>query len=162
MLKDLISALILLLIAFAYYYLSGDINPSALADEVGAEGLPVIYAMLLGTLALVLAAKALVAWRFISTDQKRSVNDLAGESPKVLRATGMLGIGIVYVAAVTFVGYLISLTAVIALVARYQGERWGWRLAGIALGGGVTFWIFFDRVLGVDTPPGFWPLLLGG
>ena len=38
----------------------------------------------------------------------------------MLRAAGMLGIGIVYVAAVTFMGYLISLTAVIALVARYQ------------------------------------------
>ena len=63
MLRDLISALILLLIAFAYYYLAGDINQSALADEVGAEGLPVIYATLLGTLALVLAAKALIAWR---------------------------------------------------------------------------------------------------
>ena len=74
----------------------------------------------------------------------------------------MLAIGIAYVVAVNFVGYLMALTAVIALVALYQGERMGWRLGGIAIGGGVAFWILFDRVLGIDMPSGFWPALYGG
>ena len=177
MLKDLIGALILLLIGAGYYYLASDIllligagyyylasdiNPSALDDEIGAAGLPKVYATLLAALALALAAKALIVWRFMRTDGKHPINDLEGEGRKLLRAAGMLGIGIAYVAVVTFSGYLISLAAVIALVALYQGERAGWRLARIAAGGGVAFWIFFDRVLGIDMPPGFWPALWGG
>ena len=104
----------------------------------------------------------LIVWRFMRTDPERPINDLEGEGRKLLRAAVMLGIGIAYVAAVRFSGYLISLAAVIALVALYQGERVGWRLARIALGGGVAFWIFSDRVLGIDMPPGFWPALWGG
>ncbi len=162
MLKDLIGALILLLTGAVYYYLASDINQSALDDEIGAAGRPVVYATLLAAIALALAAKALIVWRLMRTDPERPFNDLEGEGRKLWRAAGMLGIGIAYVAAVRFSGYLISLAAVIALVALYQGERAGWRLARIALGGGVAFWIFFDRVLGIDMPPGFWPALWGG
>ena len=162
MLKDLSSALILLLIAIGYFYLTGDINESALADEIGAAGLPVVYATVLATLALVLAAKALVGWRFMPTGGKGPNNDLAGEGRKLWRAAGMLGIGIAYVGVVVFSGYLIAMAALIALVALYQGERVGWRLARIAVGGAVAFWIFFDQVLGADMPSGFWPVLWGG
>jgi hypothetical protein len=162
MLKDLISALILLLIALGYYVLTGDINPSALADEIGAAGVPVIYATLLAMIALSLAANALIEWRFTRAAPNQPINDLQGEGLKLFYAAGMLAIGIVYVAAVTFLGYLISIAGVIACVALYQGERVGWRLARIAIGGGITFWIFFDRLLGVDMPPGFWRGLVGG
>ena len=162
MLKDLISALILLLIALGYYVLTADINPSALADEIGAAGVPVVYATLLATVALILAAKALIGWRFTRADGPVPINDLQGEGRKLFGAAGMLAIGIAYVAAVTFIGYLISIAAVIACVALYQGERVGWRLAGIAVGGGIAFWMFFDRLLGIDMPPGFWLALGGG
>ena len=162
MLKDLISALFLLLIAVGYYFLSSDINPSALDDEIGAGGLPAVYALLLAAIALTLAAKALIVSRFISTEVTHPVNDLEDDGRKLLRAAGMLGIGITYVVAVRFSGYSIALAVLIALAALYQGERAGWRLVRIAVGGGIAFWIFFDRVLGVDTPPGFWPALWGG
>ncbi len=162
MLKDLIGALILLLIALGYYYLASDISQSALADEIGAAGLPVVYATLLAAIALTLAAKTLVGWRFIRISGEHPINDLQGAGGKLLRAAGMLAIGMAYVAAVTFIGYFISLAAVIALVALYQGEQIGWRLARIAIGGAVAFWIFFDLLLGIDMPSGFWPLLWRG
>ena len=73
----------------------------------------------------------------------------------------MLAIGVAYLAVVAVAGYLLTLVAIIALVALYQGERMGWRLAGIAAGGGVLFFVFFDRLLGVDMPAGLWPMLLG-
>ena len=92
MLKDLIGALILLLIGVGYYYLASDINPSALDDEIGAAGLPKVYATLLAALALALAAKALIVWRFMRTDGEHPINDLEGEGRKLLRAAGMLGI----------------------------------------------------------------------
>ena len=162
MLKDLIGALILLLIAFGYYVLTGNINPSALADEIGAAGVPLVYATLLAAIALTLAAKALISWRLIRSDVTQPINDLQGEGRKLRGAAGMLAIGIGYIAAVTIVGYMISIAAVIACVALNQGERVGWRVARIAIGGGMAFWIFFDRLLGVDLPPGFWPALWGG
>jgi len=162
MLKDLIGALILLLIALGYYYLTSDISQSALADEIGAAGLPVVYATLLAATALTLAAKKIIGWRFMRVNGEHPINDLQGTSGKLLRATGMLAIGIAYVAAVTFIGYLISLAAMIALVAHYQGEQINWRLARMAIGGAVAFWIFFDLLLGIDMPSGFWPRLWGG
>ena len=161
MLKDLIGALILLLIASGYYVLTGDINSSALADEIGAAGVPVVYAILLAAIALSLAAKALIRRRFTRAGDLEPINDLQGEGRKLSGAAGMLAIGIAYVGAVTFVGYLISIATVIACVALYQGERVGWRLARIAIGGGITFWIFFDRLLGIDMPSGFWSALGG-
>ena len=159
MLKDLLAALILLLIAAGYYVVAGDINQSALADEIGAAGVPVVYATLLAAIALALAAKAMIQWRFTRAASGHQINDLQGEGRKLSGAAGLLAIGLAYVAAVTFVGYLISIVAVIACVALYQGERPGWRLARIAIGGGLGFWIFFDRLLGVDMPPGFWTAL---
>ena len=162
MLKDLISALVLLPVAVGYYTLASGIGQSALDDEIGAGGLPVIYATLLAAIALALAAKALIAWRFLPAGRNHRDHGLEGEGRKLLRAAGMLGIGVAYVGGVTFGGYPVSLAAAIALVALYQGEPAGWRLARIAVGGAAVFWIFFDRLLGIDMPPGFWPALWGG
>ena len=162
MLKDLIGALILLLIALGYYYLASDISQSALADEIGAAGLPLVYATLLAAIALTLAAKTIIGWRFMRVNGEHPINDLQGANRKLLRAAGMLAIGMVYVAVVTVIGYLISLAAVIALVAHYQGEQIDWRLARIAICGAVAFWIFFDLLLGIDMPSGFWPGMWGG
>ena len=156
---DLIAAAVLLIVAAGYFVASGEINRSALADEVGAAGVPVVYAATLAGLAVALAIKALIAAKFGGGTSRDG--DSAGVRRRLLRAAGMLAIGIAYLAVVAVAGYLLTLVAVIALVALYQGERMGWRLAGIAVGGGVLFFVFFDRLLGVDMPTGLWPMLLG-
>ena len=157
--KDLIGALFLLLVAAGYYAAAGGINQSALADEVGASGLPIVYAIALAALAIALAVKALLSLRPVR--RAGAGNNLGGEGKKLIRAAGMLAIGIGYVAVVELSGYTLTLVAVIALVAIYQGERADRRLAGIAVGGGVLFFVFFDLVLGIDMPAGFWPRLTG-
>jgi putative tricarboxylic transport membrane protein len=165
MLKDLVTAAILLLVAIGYYSAALDINQSALADELGAAGLPILYAILLGALALVLVAKALVGWRFrrvAGTHAVHAFNDLQGEGRRFLHAAGMLSIGLLYLLLVRFAGYVITLMTVIALVALYQGERASWRLGATTLFGAVAFWILFDLILGIETPAGFWPRLWGG
>ena len=183
--KDLLTALILLLVAGGYYAGSRGINQSALADEVGAAGLPIAYASALAALALALIVKTFVTWRFVGltgvrAGSRASVryegraevraegrsgagvgNEFRGEGARLLRAAGMLAIGVGYVAAVNFTGYALALVAVIAMVAVYQGERMDWRLAGIAVGGGALFFVFFDQVLGIDMPVGVWPSLAG-
>ena len=158
---DLLGALFLLLVAGGYYAASLGINESALADEVGAAGLPIVYATALAALAIALAVKALLSVRIARRTAAGPAADLRGEGKKLLRASGMLAVGIGYVAIVDIVGYALSLVAVIALVAAYQGERMDWRLAGIAAGGGALFFAFFDLVLGIDMPAGVWPRLAG-
>lgn len=159
--KDLICALLLLMAAGGYYAASLGIGRSALADEVGATGLPNVYTAALAALAIALAIKSFLGRRFEDGAGRGSSNDLRGEGAKLLRAAGMLAIGVGYVATVNFTGYALTLVAVIASVAVYQGERMNWRLAGIAVGGGVLFYGFFSLVLGIDMPAGFWPAVLG-
>jgi len=156
--RDLAGAILLLLVAAGYYALAGGINPSALDDGVGAAGIPSIYAALVAAMGLALAARAAAA-RWLG----RAAPRLAGaESRRLLGAAGMLGIGVAYVAVVAFVGYPLALAGALAGAALYQGERAGWRLALIALAGGAAFWLFFDGLLRLDMPSGFWPALWGG
>ena len=157
--KDLICALLLLLAAGSYFVASLGINRSALADEVGATGVPTAYAVALAALAIALAVKALLSRRFATGAGRGADGGLRNEGRKLIRAVGMLAIGIGYLIVVDFVGYALTLVAVIALVAIYQGERMDRRLACIALGGGALFFVFFDLVLGIDMPAGFWPQL---
>ena len=159
--RDLLGALILLLVAGGYYAASHGINRSALSDEVGAAGLPVVYAGALTALALALAIKALVSRRLAGRSGADAGDDLRGEGRKLLRAAGMLAIGVGYIVVVDIAGYLLSVMAVIALVAVYQGERMDRRLAALAIGGGALFFVFFILVLGIDMPAGIWPALAG-
>ena len=112
--KDLLTALILLLVAGGYYAGSRGINQSALADEVGAAGLPIAYASALAALALALIVKTFVTWRFVGLTGVRAGsragvryegraevraegrsgagvgNEFRGEGARLLRAAGML------------------------------------------------------------------------
>ena len=156
--RDLAGAVLLLLVAAGYYALASGINPSALDDGVGAAGIPFIYAALVTALGLALAARAAAARWF-----GRAAPRLAGvENRRLLRAAVMLGIGVAYAAVVGFLGYPLALAGVLAGAAFYQGERPGRRLVRIALAGGTAFWLFFDGVLRLGMPSGFWPALWGG
>ena len=156
--KDLAGAVLLLLVATGYYAFAGGINPSALDDGVGAAGIPFIYAAMVAAMGLALAAKAAAARWF-----GRAASRLADvESRRLLGAAVMLGIGVAYVAVVAVLGYPLALAGVLAGAALYQGERPGWRLVRIGLGGGAAFWLFFDGVLRLGMPSGFWPALWGG
>ena len=156
--QDLAGAVLLLLVAAGYYALAGGINPSALDDGVGAAGIPLIYVAMVAATGLALAAKAAAARWF-----GRAAPQLGGaESRRLLGAAVMLGIGVAYVAVVGFLGYPLAVAGVLAGAALYQGERPGWRLARVAVAGGAAFWLFFDGLLRLDMPSGFWPALWGG
>ena len=159
MTKDSVGALGLLLIALGYYYLATEINQSALADEIGAAGVPVVYAALLVGLALALALKAVMSPRRRRSEFGPEQHTRRDDGRTLGRAAGMLLIGVGYLASITVMGYVVSLAGLIALVALYLGERAGWRLAGIAMGGAIAFWVLFDRVLGIEMPSGLWSAL---
>jgi hypothetical protein len=143
--KDLISSAILLALAGLYYLVATGIPTSTLEDEVGPRGLPVVLAALLAMVAIVIGTRALVT---------APVN---GEAPKDAeapwtRAIGMWLIGAAYIPVADFVGYWPALLLLISVVALYEGMKFSWRIAAVALGGATFFWLLFSVLLGVRVP----------
>jgi len=150
MVRDLTCAIVLLAIAGAYYVLASGIGRSALADEVGPAGLPIAYATLLAALGLALAVKTLVAAKLTRADVSR-----AGKSQPafvLLRAAGALGIGALYVALVSWLGYWLSLLLLLPAMAAYQGTPFSRKMLLISVLGATAFWCIFVWLLGIPMP----------
>ena len=152
MARQLTCSVILLMIAAGYYSVASHIGRSALADEVGPAGLPVVYALVLATVALALAATALFRPLLLRTV---AASAAAGEPTLgflLRRAGGVFAIGVGYVLIVPLAGYFLTLVLVIAAMALYQGERASARLATAAVAGAAVFWLLFVGLLGVPMP----------
>ncbi len=152
MARQLTCSAILLLIAAGYYSVASQITRSALADEVGPAGLPVVYALVLATVALALAAKAVFRPLLLRTVD---VTAAAGEPTLgflLRRAGGVFAIGVGYVLIAPLAGYFLTLVGVIVAMALYQGERASTRLATIAVAGAALFWLLFVQLLGIPMP----------
>jgi putative tricarboxylic transport membrane protein len=150
MARDFTCATVLLAIAVGYYTLASGIGRSALADEVGPAGLPLVYAALLAALAAALAIKTV--FRYVLA--RRGSARVPGPSPGFVlaRAAGTLGIGAGYVLLVTVLGYWLSLALLLPAMAVYQGKRPDARLGLIAIGGATSFWLLFVWLLGIPMP----------
>jgi len=150
MVRDLTCSAALLAVAGGYYALASRIGRSALADEVGPAGLPVVYAATLAVLALALAAKTLLRPALLSAE------DATSRQPELRRtlgrAAGVFAIGVGYLLLVPMAGYFLTLALVIGGTALYFGARPSPRLAGIAIAGAATFWVVFVRLLGIPMP----------
>ena len=145
--RDLVFGAACLALAAGYYLMAAAIPESALSDTVGAQGLPKTYAIVLGGLSLVLVVRSA---------RQRSTTSVA---VPLARIGGMLLIGIVYLAAVPWLGYVLSLTSLIAATTYYQGGGLTARTGVVALSGAIFFWVLFVAVLGIPHPPGIWPSL---
>jgi len=151
--RDLVCSVVLLVVATGYYYLASGIASSALADEVGAAGLPTIYAFALGSIGLIMALQAVVKGLL----NRVEVGEAVDLGLMLRRAGGVLGIGIGYLLIVSVVGYMIALVIVLAAMLIYFGERASGRIALAATVGAGLFWVLFDRLLGIPMP-GIWGL----
>jgi hypothetical protein len=149
--RDLMFGAFCLALAIGYYLMAAAIPESALSDTVGAQGLPQTYAIVLAVLSLMLIARSIAGARI----------ELPGATHRLpgLRIAGMLGIGILYLVAVPWLGYVLALTGLIAATTYYQGGGLNWRVAVVALSGALFFWVLFVAVLGIAHPPGIWPSL---
>jgi putative tricarboxylic transport membrane protein len=147
--KDALGGGVLLLLAATYYWATLQIADSSLSDEVGAQGLPRILAFLLTGLALLILVRGfLVSRKRMATDTETA--DDPDTSPR--RALGFLAIAAGYVLVSPLVGYGPALAILIAAVALYEGTKPSWRMAAVAVGGAVVFWILFVQLLGVEQP----------
>jgi putative tricarboxylic transport membrane protein len=147
--KDVLSGAVLILVAAGYYWATLQIPESSLSDEVGAQGLPRILAVLLAGLALLILVRGFLA------SPKRLATDIdAKEDPDASprRALGFLAIAAGYVLVAPLVGYGPALVLLIAAVAIYEGTALSWRTAVIAVGGAGVFWLLFVQLLGVEQP----------
>ena len=149
--KDFICSLVLLVIAAGYYFFASSIGTSALADEVGAAGLPTMYSLALAGIALVLALQAMLRGLVLGYQQK-SPEDSPNLWRMFSRAGGVLIIGIVYLLIVNVVGYVIALLLVLMAMLFYFGEKFDSRTILSAFIGAGFFWFLFDRLLGIPTP----------
>ena len=149
--RDLVFGAGCLALAAGYYRMAAAIPESALSDTVGAQGLPKTYAVVLAGLSSVLIVKSIGQAKARATADKHA-------SP-ILRVAGMLLIGILYLAAVPWLGYILALTGLIAATTYYQGGGLNARVVAVALSGALFFWVLFVAVLGIAHPPGIWPSL---
>ena len=152
MARDLTCAAVLLVIAGVYYVLASGIGRSALSDEVGPAGLPLIYATILGSLAILLALKT--GLRYFLARQQEAPVDLGKPSAAYVlaRAGGTLAIGAGYVLLVNILGYWLSLALLLPAMATYQGEQLDRRLVVISIAGATIFWMLFVWLLGIPMP----------
>ena len=119
----------------AAYWLAADALPrSALADSVGADGVPKLLAVVLAVLSLLIA--------FSRHGETQAAS---------LRSLGVAGLGCVYVALLPFTGYLVGATLLAGAAALYYGAR-GRTVIVFAVGTAILLWLMFAQALGVALP----------
>ena len=146
--RDLVFGSATLAVAVVYYALTSTIPPSELADPVGPQGLPKMYAIALAALSIILIARAL----------KQPARDEASK-PSV-RVVGMLLIGIAYILVLPYLGYLLSVAMLIAVTTYFQGGRLNARTFLVSVSGAALFWALFIWLLRIQYPAGLWPSLI--
>ena len=141
-------------ICFASFYLIRAFQQrvSALADTIGPAGMPKVLGFLMLGLGIILCLQSLIK-SFRSTENLPS--DWQQEGKKILDAFGLLGLAILYLLVVGFLGYALSIALLLAAVALYLGASLSWKLGLIALGGAGLLWTAFVILLGVPMPAGF-------
>jgi hypothetical protein len=155
--RDVALGGVALALAVVYYLMARAIPPSFLADAVGPQGLPQVYAFVLGGLSILLIVKSLGREKgFSRTPSEKTPDPFSARN--VWRVAGLLGIGAVYVAIVSWLGYTISLAVLMVATTYYQGGGVNRRSVVIAVSGAIALWLLFVVLLGIQQPPGFWPV----
>jgi len=144
--RDGALGLLLLALAGGYYAAAAAIPPSTLADAVGPGGLPKMYGIVLGALALGLLARG-----------RRP--DAGGPDISVrllVRVAGLLALGVVYLLVFPWAGYPVSIAGLIVGTTYYQGGRVDRRVIAVGVMGAVLLWLLFAVLLGIPLPSGAW------
>ncbi len=159
--REFVLGCITLVIAVGYYLMAIQIQQSDIADVVGAQGLPKTYAALLAMLSIILIVRSAAHRRLPAAPDAVPVPAKARVTREVAwRVFGMLMNGVIYILVVPWLGYILSIAALIAATVYYQGGGVNRRVAAVAIGGALFLWLLFVRLLRIAQPPGIWPSLL--
>ena len=167
--RNLIGGILTILIGVGYLLMTLDLRASALDDTVGPAGFPkaLAYALIvLGFLLCLQSVAAIILQRsqtlaaaaqtLPGADEARpsAVGSLHG----ILRAAGLLGLGIVYLLIVRWFGYLPSVALLMIATTVYLGTPFSLRVIAIGVAGATLYWAIFVWLLGIPLPSG----ILGG
>lgn len=165
--RDLLFGIATLVVAAVYYGLAVTIPQSDLADPVGPQGLPRVYAVLLAALSLILIARSLRSAKPASRNAERQNPEpsgsripIPGRGSRALRVIGMLLIGVAYIVVLPWLGYLLSVAALITATIYFQGGVINGRSILVALSGAVCLWLLFIWLLRIQYPAGLWPSVI--
>lgn len=147
----------MLALAVPYYLMADAIPTSLLSDAVGPGGLPRVYAIMLAGLSVILMAQSVARQRRAASRIAWAAGAVPIERAQLLRAGGMLVIGVFYVLIVPYLGYIPTLAVLIAGTTYYQGGTVTRQVGMVAVLGALFFWVLFVLVLRIPQPPGLWP-----
>jgi putative tricarboxylic transport membrane protein len=169
--RDIAAGLVLLGLAVTVWLAAEAIPKSPLGGQIGADGFPKLLAGSLGVLAVLLIGQTLLARRGSAvraasarpvepSASPREPMETASAGRHHMRAAGMLAIGVLYVALLETLGFVLSTLLLLLAVALYNGRRPTLGLAAVAVIGAALLYVLFVRLLGVPLPPGIWPGLV--
>ena len=119
--RNAILGSITLAASVVYFWLASSVRVSQLADAIGPQGLPKIYALALAGLSLTLiVSSGRPPAKSHDPEPKNQSLEPKAQS-YLLRAAGTLLIGVVYILMLPWVGYLLSIAALILVTTYYQG-----------------------------------------
>jgi hypothetical protein len=72
----------------------------------------------------------------------------------------MLLIGIAYILVLPWLGYFLSIAALITVTIYFQGGSINLRSILVALSGAALFWLLFIWLLRIQYPAGIWPSVI--
>ena len=72
----------------------------------------------------------------------------------------MLLIGVGYIVVLPWLGYLLSVAALIAATTYFQGGSIDRRSILVAISGAFCFWVLFIWLLRIQYPAGLWPSVI--
>jgi hypothetical protein len=154
--NDLIVGVVLIALAFLYWFGADHIPKSILEGGIGADALPKMLGVTLGVLSLILVIQSALTARAAKDD----VTQTSASKPiwYVHRyALGMLWIGIGYVVLVEFVGYVCAIVYLLGAVTLLAGGASRKAVVAFAVLGAIFFWALFVYALEIRQPKGFWP-----
>jgi hypothetical protein len=163
--RDLVFGSATLALAAIYYALTVTIPQSDLADPIGPQGLPKTYAAVLAVLAIILIARSMkrpakLAPTNPELTNPEPANPRTNEPANLGRVIGMLLIGVAYIVVLPWLGYLLSVAALIAATTYFQGGSINRRSILVAISGALCFWVLFIWLLRIQYPAGLWPSVI--
>ena len=157
--RNLLFGIATLVVAAVYYGLAVAIPQSDLADPVGPQGLPRVYALLLAALSLILIARSLRG-SAPNADAPNPESRIPNPGSGIPRVIGMLLIGVAYIIVLPWFGYLLSVAALITATTYFQGGSINGRSILVAVSGAAIFWLLFIWLLRIQYPAGLWPSVI--
>lgn len=169
--RDLWIGLVTLIFAGVYWQAADGIAISPLDGVINAGALPKMLAIALMLFSVLLIMRALLTEVMYLRAARRAAG-IAADRPEEeagkqftnaqhLKAAGVLVIGVAYLLILPYLGYIVSASMLIGVMAVYIGAKPNAYTLSVAVGVTIIFYLLFVQFLDIPLPSGFWPSLIG-